>query len=246
MSSNKPGNSFRRNTSYAFPVKLSKTKGPLNLLPSTPYHTFTVNLLWRSVTLVSCGLSWDHVSTFRKLFTSSRVKDASSLNEMTLNSSGWAFTQCVNLRTTSLSDCNETLGREPVSRTVCWIRVNTLRDGILRSGKRLWYSWTAARALPSQNPYTKFVSQYSTWETQKAFYQHRTTNLPTIQKAALNWTACAVHAAHFLCSEVQWPPSAEIASYETTLSAEWGKIVSQQVPCVDPQKDLTFLWPLSP
>ena len=34
--------------------------------------------------------------TFRKLFTPSRVKDASSLNKMKLNSSGWAFIQCVN------------------------------------------------------------------------------------------------------------------------------------------------------
>ena len=33
MSSNKPGNSFLRKTSYVFPVKLlSKTKGPIHLL----------------------------------------------------------------------------------------------------------------------------------------------------------------------------------------------------------------------
>jgi len=94
MYSNKLGNSFRRKTSYAFPVKLlSKTLGPINLLPSTPYHTFTVNLLWKLVTLLSCGLSWDHVCIFRKLFTLSRVNDASSLNKMTLNSSGWAYIQ---------------------------------------------------------------------------------------------------------------------------------------------------------
>jgi len=94
MSSNKPGNSFLRKASYVFPVKLlSNTKGPINLLPGTPHHTFTENLLWKLVTLVSCGLSWDHVRTFRKLFTPSRVKDASSLNKMTLNSSGWAFIQ---------------------------------------------------------------------------------------------------------------------------------------------------------
>jgi len=54
-----------------------------NLLPSTPHYTFTVNLLWKLVTLVSCGLSWDHLCTFLKLFTLSRVKDASSLNKMT-------------------------------------------------------------------------------------------------------------------------------------------------------------------
>ena len=36
------------------------------------------------LTLVSSGLSWDHLCTFRKLFTPSRVKDASSLNKMTL------------------------------------------------------------------------------------------------------------------------------------------------------------------
>jgi hypothetical protein len=34
------------------------------------------NLLWKLVTLVSRGISWDHVCTFRKLFTPSRVKDA--------------------------------------------------------------------------------------------------------------------------------------------------------------------------
>jgi len=83
-------------------------------------------------------------------------------------------------------------------------------------------------------------------KTQKAFYQYRTTNLPTIHKAALNLTAYAVHDAQFLCSEVQWPLSAEIASYDTTLKAEGGKFVSRQVQCVDPQEDLTFLWPLSP
>jgi len=94
MSSNKPGNSFLRKSSYVFPVKLlSNTKGPINLLPSTPHHIFTENLLWKLVALVSCGLSWDHLCTFRKLFTPSRVKDASSLNKMTLNSSGWAFIQ---------------------------------------------------------------------------------------------------------------------------------------------------------
>ena len=39
---------------------------------------------------------------------------------------------------------------------------------------------------------------------------------------------------------------AEIASYETTLKADRGNIVSRQVQCVDPQEDHTFLWPLSP
>ena len=46
MSSNKPGNSFLRKASYVFPVELlSNTKGPINLLPSTPHNTFTENLL---------------------------------------------------------------------------------------------------------------------------------------------------------------------------------------------------------
>jgi len=64
---------------------LSKTKGPINLLPSKPHHTFTENLFWNLVTLVSCGLSWDHVREFRELFVPSRVKDASSVNKMMLN-----------------------------------------------------------------------------------------------------------------------------------------------------------------
>ena len=70
--------------------------------------------------------------------------------------------------------------------------------------------------------------------------------MPSVLNAALHSTAYAVHAAHFLCSEVQWPASAEIASYETTVKDERDKTVSQQVQCVDPQEDPTFLWPLSP
>ena len=37
--------------------------------------------------------------------------------------------------TTSLSDCTTTLGRQPVSRIVWWIRENTPLDGIIQSGK---------------------------------------------------------------------------------------------------------------
>ena len=70
--------------------------------------------------------------------------------------------------------------------------------------------------------------------------------MPTIHKAALNCTAYAVHAVQFLWSEVQWPASAEIASYETIVKDERDKIVIRQVQCVDPQEDHTFLWSLSP
>jgi len=80
------------------------------------------------------------------------------------------FSRVLIVRTTSLSDCKVTLGREPVSRNVWWIRVNTLRDGIVRSGKRIWYSWTAAHALPSQNPYTKCISQYCKCEKTKGIF----------------------------------------------------------------------------
>ena len=77
-----------------FPVKLlSNTKGPINLLPSTPHHTFTENILWKLVTRVSCGFSWEHVCTFRELVILSWVIDASSVNKMTLNSSGCAVIQ---------------------------------------------------------------------------------------------------------------------------------------------------------
>ena len=103
------------------------------------------------------------------------------------------FSRVLIVRTTSLSDCKETLGWEPVSRNVWWIRVNTLRDGILRSGKRLWYSSTAARALPSQNPYAKCMSQYSTWETPKGMLA---TCLPTIHNAAVTFTAFTLKEVH--------------------------------------------------
>ena len=74
------------------------------------------------------------------------------------------FSRVLIVRTTSLSDRTATLGRQPVSRNVWLIRVKTPLDGILRSGKHLFYSSTAACALPLQNPYTKCMSQYSTWE----------------------------------------------------------------------------------
>ena len=69
------------------------TKGPINLLPSIPHHTFEENLLWKWVTHVVCGLRWAHVWTFRKLFMPSQVKDASSVNKIAFNSCGCAFTQ---------------------------------------------------------------------------------------------------------------------------------------------------------
>jgi len=77
------------------------------------------------------------------------------------------FSRVLIVHTTCLSDRTATLGRQPVSHNVWLIRVKTPLDGILRSGKRLWYSSTAACALPLQNPYTKCMSQYSTWENTK-------------------------------------------------------------------------------
>jgi len=80
------------------------------------------------------------------------------------------FSRVLIVHTTSLSDRTATLGRQPVSRNVWLIRVKTPLDGILQLGKRLWYSSTAARALPLQNPYTKCMSQYSTWENTKGIF----------------------------------------------------------------------------
>jgi hypothetical protein len=164
-----------------------------------------------------------------ELFVPSWVKDTSSVNTMTLKSSGCTFTQrhkfmrllvqdvepsdrdkgvyhphvefatpayathlskrqfcewtvvdiCEPSRmfsrmltwgTTSRSDCTETLGRQPVSRIVWWTRENTPFDGIRRSGRRLRYSSTTARAFPSQNPYTKCMWQYSAWENKLHCY----------------------------------------------------------------------------
>jgi len=80
------------------------------------------------------------------------------------------FSRVLIVRTASLSDRTATLGRQPVSCNVWLIRVKTPLDGILRSGKRLWYSSTAARALLLQNPYTKCMPQYSMWENAKGIF----------------------------------------------------------------------------
>jgi len=76
------------------------------------------------------------------------------------------FSRVLIVRTTSLSDRTATLGRQPVSRNFWLIQIKTPLVGILRSGKRLWYSSTAGRALPLQNPYT----QYSMWENTKGIF----------------------------------------------------------------------------
>ena len=64
------------------------------------------------------------------------------------------FSRVLIVPTTCLSQVRETLGKQPLSRNIWWIRVNTRLSGILRPGKRLGYSTTAARELPLQKPYT--------------------------------------------------------------------------------------------
>jgi len=144
------------------------------------------------------------------------------------------------VRTTSLSDCTETLGREPVSRNVWWIRVNTLQDGILRSGKRLWYSSTAARALPSQNPYTICISQYSTCENTKGIFSN---------SAQLTYQPFTTRPQHTL-KEAHMQLAASVSWLSVIRHHTQGqtsiRLVSWQVQRVDPPKDHTFLWPLSP
>ena len=78
--------------------------------------------------------------------------------------------------TTSLSDCTQTLGRQPVSHIVWWSDENTPLEGILLSGKHLRYSSTAACTLPLQNMCMKCMSQYLAWENAKAFLRHLTIN----------------------------------------------------------------------
>ena len=60
-------------------------------------------------------------------------------------------------------------------------------------GRTPLYSSTAARALPSQNPYTKCMSQYSTWENTKGMLA---TCLPTIHNAAVTCTAFILKEVH--------------------------------------------------
>jgi len=111
MFSSKPSNSFLRKNSYVFPVKLlSKTNGPINLLPSKPHHTFIDYLLLKVVTLVWCGFPWNHVHKFH-VFIPSWVKNTSFVNKMTLNNWGCAVIQ--------------------KHRFLCWVRSPGLRCWIL-------------------------------------------------------------------------------------------------------------------
>jgi hypothetical protein len=61
-SSNKVGNSFLRKNSYILHVKLLlKINGPIYLLLGKSHHTFTENILWKLVTLVSSAFPWDQM-----------------------------------------------------------------------------------------------------------------------------------------------------------------------------------------
>ena len=103
--------------------------------------------------------------------------------------------------TTSLSDCTATLGRQQVSRIVWWIRENTPLDGILRSGKRLWCSSTAACAFPSQNA----CHNIPRGKTQKAFYNSTqltgtVTTFDTKSQCACAWSGCRLKDGQAQCT----------------------------------------------
>jgi len=131
------------------------------------------------------------------------------------------FTHVLIVRTTPLSDRTATLGRQPVSCNVWLIRVKTPLDGILQSGKRIWYSTAAARALPLQNPYTKCMSQYSTWENKR-----------------------------YICNSVQ-ATNRHAGAINTAFQSQGHKHFSAinqlcRLQYLEPQEAPTFLWPLSP
>jgi len=71
-------------------------------------------------------------------------------------------------KTASIMQCLVNTSKKPI-------------DGILRSEKRLWYSSTAACALLLQNPYTKCMSQYSTWENTKGIFATPYKQLTVVQ-----------------------------------------------------------------
>lgn len=70
----------------------------------------------------------------------------------------------------------QTLGRQLVSCIFQWTHENTPLDRWLQLGKCLQYSSTAAHALPTQNPYTKFMNNIWCGKTKKAWLQHITIN----------------------------------------------------------------------
>jgi len=51
-------------------VKLQlKINGPIYLLLGKSHHTFTENILWKLVTLVSCAFPWDQMWILWIIFT---------------------------------------------------------------------------------------------------------------------------------------------------------------------------------
>ena len=143
------------------------------------------------------------------------------------------FPRVLIVRTISLSDCKETLGREPVSRNVCWIRVNTLRDGILRLEKRplvFFYSSTCIAIAKSIHKMhvtifhvgnTKgIISSPYNWHTN---HSQSCGKLHYISPWSKYENMCSSEAKREMNCRHMTPHS----------SSEMDKIVSWQVQCVD-------------
>jgi hypothetical protein len=126
-----------------------------------------------------------------------------------------------------LSELTETLGKQPFSRDDWWIRVNTRLDGNLhRSGKRLRHSSTSARELPLQKPYTKCMSQYSTWDYTNGILATQYTN-------------------HSLSNHCEYCITFKKCKDMHFTRAYWDKTASWLISFVEPKEVHHFQLPLS-
>jgi len=82
-SSKNSGSSFCRKSTCARPVRrFGNTAGPINWLSITPHHTFTEKRCWEFLSTMACGFLADDRCELLVLFMPSRVKPASSVNNM--------------------------------------------------------------------------------------------------------------------------------------------------------------------
>ena len=119
------------------------------------------------------------------------------------------FSHVLSVRTTCLSELTETLGKQPLSRNVWWIRVNTRLDRILRSGKVLIFYNSSSRITIAKTIHKMHVAIFHVRKYERHFsnsvYQTLTTKPQRVP-----WRICRDMHFRRASAELVWRTGEQI------------------------------------
>ena len=94
-------------------------------------------------------------------------------------------------------------------------------------GKTPLVFFYSSTCMPSQNPYTKCMSQYSTWENTKGILAAHCNNLPNIHNTAVNCTTYYLEASVSpMCSHLSMLTSSNLTPHARIETVSWDNSVS--------------------